>query len=219
MKILYGTIVKKTLIVCIGLVLIKTILLGLFFGVVALTRPTAFKEASNSLKVGYQHFVAPSVGYDAFAAPNLRVGIVQRNSDDLPQSCDANTSSSSCGTHGTCGADGLCICDSSYITHTDGQPCAYELRSKKIAFILSFIVGSYGVDWFYLCRDNGGYIVAGVFKLILLGACGIWWLIDWIRVLTDTFDDGHDVNLESDNPTIRNLKKKSVSIVYKSRLE
>ena len=67
---------------------------------------------------------------------------------------------------------------------------SYEAKSKLVAFILSFLLGGLGVDWFYLSCGDAGYILAGTFKLITFGGFGIWWLVDWIRVLTDSFGDG-----------------------------
>ena len=62
-----------------------------------------------------------------------------------------------------------------------------ERKDKIVVFLLSFFVGFFGVDWFYLSDGNGGYIVAGIFKILTLGGLGLWWLIDWIRVLADAF--------------------------------
>jgi len=61
----------------------------------------------------------------------------------------------------------------------------------------SFFGGVVGADWFYLFRNghNGGYGVAGVFKLLTGGFLSVWWLVDWIRVLTQTFPDGNGMAL------------------------
>ena len=59
-----------------------------------------------------------------------------------------------------------CECDENYINYDEGI-CNYEKRRKLVALLLSFFVGSFGVDWFYLSRDVGEYIVAGIFKLLL----------------------------------------------------
>jgi TM2 domain-containing membrane protein YozV len=71
-------------------------------------------------------------------------------------------------------------------------------KSKLGAFLISFLVGGIGVDWFYLSNGHAGYIVAGVFKLLTFGGIGIWWLVDWIRILTDSFPDGDGVELKID---------------------
>ena len=45
------------------------------------------------------------------------------------------------------------------------------------ALLLSILVGSLGIDRFYM-----GYVGLGILKLITLGGFGIWWLIDLILV-------------------------------------
>jgi hypothetical protein len=129
--------------------------------------------------------------------------------------------SSDCPAHSQC-VSGMCECVIGWTTWKDGTVCAYEQKSKWTAFLLSFFIGSLGVDWFYLASGNTGYIVAGVFKLLMwfgcchrcytgesegLKACcaciglivgigsGIWWLVDWIRILTSVFPDGNGAPL------------------------
>jgi len=70
--------------------------------------------------------------------------------------------------------------------------------SKLAAFLVSFFVGVLGADWFYLSAGSAAYIVAGIFKLITAGGFGVWWLVDWIRVLADTFPDGNGISLRND---------------------
>ena len=52
-------------------------------------------------------------------------------------------------------------------------------KSQLIAAILWFLVGGLGIHRFYM-----GYIWQGVVQLLTAGGCGIWWLIDGIRILT-----------------------------------
>ncbi|MCL1832184.1 MAG: TM2 domain-containing protein [Oscillospiraceae bacterium] len=55
-----------------------------------------------------------------------------------------------------------------------------EKRISKITFVLiAWLVGSFGVD-----RFMRGQTGLGVVKLITLGACGVWSLIDLIIALT-----------------------------------
>jgi len=91
---------------------------------------------------------------------------------------------------------GTCICFRGWTLALDGSnQCNYQQKSKLAAFLLSFFIGGLGADWFYLSVGNSGYIAAGVFKLLTLGGVGIWWLVDWIRILTNAFPDGHGVGL------------------------
>ena len=50
--------------------------------------------------------------------------------------------------------------------------------------ILSLLLGWLGVDRFY-----AGHIGLGVLKLLTIGGCGIWALIDIIMVATGKFTD------------------------------
>jgi len=104
-----------------------------------------------------------------------------------------------CGMRGDCklsrnGWESFGDCDSGYAS-VDGA-CNYKQKSQLTAFLVSFFVGWTGADWFYLSDGTAGYVVAGVFKLITLGGVGIWWLVDWIRVLAEDFDDGNGVALK-----------------------
>ena len=83
-----------------------------------------------------------------------------------------------------------CVCNTNYLS-VNGGVCNYAQTSKTEAFLVSFFVGELGVDWFILAKGNSGYIVAGVFKLLTFGMLGIWWLVDWIRILAGSFYDGN----------------------------
>ncbi|CAF0945865.1 unnamed protein product [Rotaria sp. Silwood1] len=84
-----------------------------------------------------------------------------------------------------------CICSKGWITTDLSTGCTYQQKLKLTAFLLSFFVGFFGVDWFYLSVSNPAYIIAGIIKLITLGGFGIWWIVDWIRLLADAFLDGN----------------------------
>jgi hypothetical protein len=129
-----------------------------------------------------------------------------------------------CRTHGWCN-DGDCKCEKGWITWYNSRPCSYKQSSKMMTFILSFVVGSAGVDWFVLSRRDSLYILCGILKFLISAGCCIWsplaarsksktattaasclsvsltliafiwWLIDWIRILFNHFPDGNGVAL------------------------
>lgn len=53
-----------------------------------------------------------------------------------------------------------------------------EGKSQVLAAILCFFLGGLGIHRFYL-----GYIWQGVVQLLTAGGCGLWALIDFIRIL------------------------------------
>lgn len=100
--------------------------------------------------------------------------------------------------HGSCLPDGpetwSCVCDNLW-TDKDGGKCNYEQKSKLAAFLLSFFLGFFAIDWFYLSNCTGCYPCIGILKIITAGGLGIWWIIDWARILGDVFLDGNGMPL------------------------
>ena len=96
-------------------------------------------------------------------------------------------------------------------------------RSKLVAFLISLLLGGFGIDWFYLSLGNVIYIIVGIIKLLLISSSGlcccvvsydfckirekfdkfmgplrcvfgmalfVWWVVDWVRIFLDSFEDG-----------------------------
>jgi len=89
----------------------------------------------------------------------------------------------------------ICNCKDGYLHKSYDEPCTYHQKDKVASFLFSLFLGEFGADYFYLHRGNGGYIAAGIFKLVTIGGLGVWWLVDWIRILADTFNDGNGLPL------------------------
>ena len=66
-----------------------------------------------------------------------------------------------------------------------------EKKKWLTAVLLSFFLGGLGVDRFYL-----GYTGLGIAKLLTLGGCGIWALIDFILILIGKMKDAQGNELE-----------------------
>jgi len=65
-------------------------------------------------------------------------------------------------------------------------PAVSEPKKKDwvAAVLFSYFLGSLGIDRFYL-----GYIGLGILKLVTLGGCGIWWLIDFLLIAFNKLKD------------------------------
>lgn len=55
------------------------------------------------------------------------------------------------------------------------------------AALLCFFLGVFGAHRFYVGKMGTGFL-----ELLTLGGCGIWWMIDFILIVTGAFRDGDD---------------------------
>jgi hypothetical protein len=63
-------------------------------------------------------------------------------------------------------------------------PGLFSDKDWLTTLLISFFVGVFGIDRFYL-----GYTGLGILKLVTFGGCGVWALIDLILILMNKVDD------------------------------
>lgn len=63
-------------------------------------------------------------------------------------------------------------------------PGVFSDKDWTTTILISFFLGTAGIDRFYL-----GYTGLGILKLLTIGGCGIWTLIDLIRIAMGSIGD------------------------------
>lgn len=65
---------------------------------------------------------------------------------------------------------------------------AYPYKSPTVALIISLLIGSLGIDRFYL-----GQVGLGIAKLLTGGGCGVWTIVDWFLIMGATRRKNYEV--------------------------
>ena len=78
------------------------------------------------------------------------------------------------------------------ITYVASQiPGVFSDKEYMVALLFSIFLGYLGIDRFYM-----GQVGIGIGKLLTLGGCGIWYLIDIILIATRSSNDSSGLPLK-----------------------
>lgn len=77
-------------------------------------------------------------------------------------------------------------------------------KSKETLTLLAILLGAFGVDRFY--RGQAGL---GLLKLLTLGGCGIWALVDYVMYIIGDLPNDSDGRVIVDKKTFALLQSKA----------
>jgi hypothetical protein len=80
--------------------------------------------------------------------------------------------------------------DAGQLFQASQVPGLFSDKSWTTALILSVLTGGLGIDRFYL-----GYTGLGIAKLLTLGGCGVWAIIDIVLIATRKLPDANGMPL------------------------
>lgn len=176
----------------------------------------------NLLLIGFWFHVQ---SIPAFQKHNFIIDLSNNtNKFSLPTNSSTCIFDHDCQKNSWCNAS-KCQCKKGWLMFNNNPNCSYKQKTKSSILILSLFVGAAGIDWFVLSCKNNLYILIGLLKFlistagciwtrlsfinrtktsaIVAGGLGvslgfisiIWWIIDWIRIISNHFPDGNGVSL------------------------
>jgi len=85
---------------------------------------------------------------------------------------------------GTQNAENAAFCSKCGSAMGAGQPTAQATKPWFTTFILCWILGFLGIHRFYV-----GKVGSGIAQLLTFGGLGVWWFIDWVMLIAQSFTD------------------------------